>query len=331
MMKLGITFNGCRGMDEVVAKYASFLADVAFQPPTGLSAFWSAGSAGEQVYSVRLHEFLSNVARAGVKLVMAYDLLCIEDERGASDRMAALGDELKFYGTVYGVRTVRVASPSDGVMAKSIDPAVRVHCSANMFIGASWQVEQVRAFADVIVLDRDVNRDVSRIAEVRRCFGKEIRLVANEGCLFHCANRIRHLSRLSHLGPAGHGALPCVKAYGRDAALPLRSPIIRPEDVARYEGIADSLQIETAWASTAAVDRILGAYTAGRYRGNLCDLLSSPGLQGALAAKEGGAPALRNEEIPGDYFDTVSRCRNECDRCRYCDEVARKAMAPVLA
>jgi len=300
-MKFAITFNGEREMGDLLGAYASDLADVAFYPPSVRSVLQQEGGAAEQAYAVRLHEFLGAAKNAGPALMAAFDALCVEDDRPTAERVAGLRDELVFYGRAYGVRMVRVSSPLDGRAIKAMLPDVRVCCSANMLVSSVQHLEQVRDFADLIVLDRDINPDLNAIREIRKRFDGEIRLLANEGCVYRCLNRIQHLNRQSHGGGAAVGPLPCRAAIERDPTLE-RSPIIRPESVGRYADVADVLQLETGPFATRVVATILEAYATGVYQGRICDIVASPGVHACMDLPR-GAPSA---ETATPYDDLMS-------------------------
>jgi len=179
-----------------------------------------------------------------------------------------------------------------------------------------------------IILDRSLNRNLPALAETSSALRQalpdmNIALLANEGCLPDCPFKAAHDSHIS-LSCLPHGTrgtftaiarLGCGRHFATDPSLLFQSPFIRPEDAANYAPYADVLKLCGRTMGSTAMRRIVSAYVAGRYEGNLLDILDSLDFL---------APIMRidNQSLPLDFLNTVSHCDHNCPTCPYCPALA---------
>ncbi|EFL51026.1 conserved hypothetical protein [Solidesulfovibrio fructosivorans JJ]] len=185
--------------------------------------------------------------------------------------------------------------------------------------------------AESVILDRDINRDAARLADVageakQRYPGLRIGLMANEGCLFACPYKNAHdahiaLSRLASCpaGPDLNRDIGCLRAFFDHPERLLASPFLRPEDARRLEGAVDCLKICGRTRPAVDLAAIVRAYLEGRFDGNLLWLLDT---QEVLS----GRFLLQNDALPGDFFDRTNGCRHQCRECGYCGELAARLL-----
>jgi hypothetical protein len=93
----------------------------------------------------------------------------------------------------------------------------------------------------------------------------------------------------------------------------LQATWLRPEDIARYEGLTRVLKLATRMHSHPRM--VLDAYTTGRWEGNLLDLFE-PCFSPAFAPW-----VMDNTRFPGDWFTRTSTCGHRCHTCEYCQNV----------
>jgi collagenase-like PrtC family protease len=180
-----------------------------------------------------------------------------------------------------------------------------------------------RLGADAINLDRDINRDLALMKEIREATGCRISILVNEGCLFHCPlkhfhdNMIGHLSRIpptqrTHLEVNPFAAF-CTLIKERDVSQILKSPWVRPEDLRHYDRLVDSFKISGRELPMESVLKIVSAYMRRRYDGNLMDLLN------AKTPKV----SIPNRSLDG-FFERVTSCNKNCGECDYCGSLAKR-------
>jgi hypothetical protein len=177
-----------------------------------------------------------------------------------------------------------------------------------------------------IALDRDLNRNPKAVCElssaIRRRYPKaKIELLANEGCLSRCPFRQTHEALIAAANAglavdslAMNRDMGCMRMFSRSPHRILSSPFIRPEDMPRYRKDADILKICGRTLGKDFLMRAVKAYREENYEGNLFDLLDASNW---MAEKW----ELRNEDLPRDFLDRISACRQDCDNCPACEEM----------
>jgi collagenase-like PrtC family protease len=172
---------------------------------------------------------------------------------------------------------------------------------------------------DGVVLHHDLGRDFDALANFVRFLKTtapevEIELLLNESCLHGCRTRNAHYARLAQakLGYIEGFQQNCNIPKYLDPSLLLSSRWIRPEDIGHYSDLGiRRFKIAGREMSTPWLARVVRAYLAGMYQGNLIDLLTMtpPGLTVAAsdfvfvdnAALEGFLDQLKEWE--GDESD----------------------------
>ena len=186
--------------------------------------------------------------------------------------------------------------------------------------------------------DRSLNRRPDKLRELaaavrRDCPEMHIQLLANEGCLDECPYRETHEAQIAAANWYGSAGLyeanrdyGCVGVLAQRPHRLLASPFIRPEDQGRYRGLADGLKICGRTLGPGFLERVVVAYLAGEYRGNLLDLLDSPNRMAESLF-------IPNHELPPDFATRVEECSRGCRNCGYCPgllERLAKASPPTL-
>ena len=332
-MKFSIGYSGAPDFIEIVGQYRDHIAEVYFAAPHTHSARRPADDGQNYIYGLRLHEDLKGLRRLGIPANMLFNALCIGDTYGTRTRFTLVCDQVAFFRDTYGVSAVTVLSAVEGRVIKKHFPDVCIHGSTNMFIRTPTQAAKIKDFVDVLTPDREINRDLDLLRDIKKVMGKPLRILANEGCIPECPHRVQHLNHVSHERPPFAAFfLPGVETYRSDPATILKSPIIRPEDVRHYEGIADTIKIASRSSPPARLARILEAYTTGGYDGDLFGLMECGCLSTYLdqcreqnAGTARGAPAFSNAAVPDDFFERTTACNRLCDTCDYCASIASRA------
>ncbi len=187
--------------------------------------------------------------------------------------------------------------------------------------------------AGLLVPDRRLNRSLSELRtfalQLRGLYPQlEIYLLANEGCLYQCPYRRAHEvliagcrdreERFRALGKL-HTVRGCARRFYEAPWELLKSPFIRPEDLPAYEGIVDGVKLCGRTLGAEHLARIVRAYCAGRWEGNLIELLDASEALAEIFT-------LPNLCIPADFLNHTGRCDKRCNGCGYCQELVRKLM-----
>lgn len=185
-----------------------------------------------------------------------------------------------------------------------------------------------------INLDRSLNRQADRLADIsfrlREGYpGIQICLLVNEGCIFQCPFKKAHDAHISlsntGLAPERNHDLArdfgCQRTYEDAPFELLKSPFIRPEDIAAYGCVADIFKICGRTLGPAFLKRTVSAYLEGSYQGNLLDLMDTTSY---LAS----SIFIDNAGIPSGFQDRVAGCDRACDLCGYCEQVFDQCARP---
>jgi len=184
-------------------------------------------------------------------------------------------------------------------------------------------------------LDRALNRNLPELAAIsqqcRRHFpGVKLTLLANEGCLDRCPFKLAHDAQIAFANTglianeihATNQELGCIRELAAHPAELFKSPFIRPEDLQHYEGMVEVIKLCGRTLGPAFLQRVVRAYAARRYAGNLLDLMDTMEW---LAKRL----SVANEELPADFWDRLTSCNKNCRACSYCRELLDKTAMPL--
>jgi collagenase-like PrtC family protease len=231
--------------------------------------------------------------RHGIKFNYLLNSLCLgnqEFEKPFHRRLVRLLERL----AECGVDGLTVASPYLCELVKRQYPRFEVCISDYARIATAQQMTHwLELGADEITLFQSVNRDFPRLRqllEATRGSRARLRLIANNTCLRECPYHEVHANAAAHSSQHGHRSRQFLVDYHllQCTNLKLQRPVqylaagwIRPEDVVHYRRLCEetgntnlALKLTDRSKTTAFLARAAGAYHAGRYDGNLFDLLN---------------------------------------------------------
>ncbi|ODS42916.1 MAG: hypothetical protein MSIBF_06555 [Candidatus Altiarchaeales archaeon IMC4] len=180
--------------------------------------------------------------------------------------------------------------------------------------------------ADVIIPDRDINRDLGLLKEVKEAVDCELKLMVNEGCLFKCPYKIFHDNWISHASKelinrnqdrlAQPEIKNCSSIFKIDRSQLLKSSWIRPEDLVRYRGITSWFKIVGRDKPGGFILKTAAAYLSEKSPKNLMEIIN------------GSPPFFVDNELldKDNFFERVTGCNKNCSKCHYCEEFAKKAV-----
>jgi collagenase-like PrtC family protease len=295
-----------------------------------------------------IKEFIEKAHRLGLEVNYLANALCL-GEMGYTDdgrmKISCYLDEV--YDS--GADIVTVASPYIHRLIKSEYPSLKTEISVYAEIDTVQKFRRWEELgADIINLPARVNRDLNLLSCVSRSRQAEVELLVNESCLFHCPYMGYHHTISSHRSRGfdeglDYCMLECVKDRLKDRSELLRSPWIRPEDIAYYEknyGI-DRFKIQGRQMPLEWILATVEAYSSRRYHGNLLDLISPTYPNWSARAverrilNECEVENIRKPDIYidngqlGEFFNTIVKkggCAPTqlCDICGHCFRTAEK-------
>lgn len=295
--------------------------------------------------------------RLGMRFLYLWNVGTLGDQEYGTGYVQALRAQLRSLVDV-GVDGLVVGLPWMIPLAKEVSPALEVSVSSFVHVDSPREARQFQSMgADTIILHQTGNRDFATLVEIRAAVSCDLELIANNSCVYQCPYVCAHQT-----SPAFHsrtGSKPvleyelfwCAGRYANDGAEIVRARWIRPEDLHVYEDRGfDRFKIAGRGRDTAWLLRAARAYAARRHPGPLTDIVSmsqhAPLALARRRAAEGGPHADRweaiaeelgqvgdlvvdNSAIPPDFIDfflTHDCNARSCRACRYCEQVARKAV-----
>lgn len=187
-----------------------------------------------------------------------------------------------------GVRRLTVSTPFLLELVKRRFPEFKVR------VGIYAQVDTPRRArfwedlgADAITLESfSINRNFSRLADIRQSVRCDLQLIANHVCLVNCPMQSYHQNGFAHASDDSktlfidYCLLRCSKQRLADPSQFIKSAWIRPEDLGVYEamGYTTFKLLERGIPSSELLRRVK-AYAERRFDGNLAELLLSYGFK----------------------------------------------------
>ncbi len=203
---------------------------------------------------------------------------------------------------------------------------IRIESSVNCYIKTIEQALYLKDLGvDVLTIDRDINRNIPLIKEIKNRTNLKIRLMLNEGCLRNCPFRIMHYNYLSHRNSIPKrpidGTFPdhhCIEIYLRNTAKVFSIPFIPPDALRHYESFVDYYKLSTRVFPTKRIELCLKAYINQQFNGNLLEILDSPGLSYFEYIDY-------NALSKSHFFEKMKSCIDNCNRCAYCNTLLKEA------
>lgn len=315
---------------KIVSDYRDNIQEVYFSWP-GAPSGRTAPERGDLGAQAALERDLAEIRRMGVGLDLLFNANCY----GADAMSEALAEVVcsvvdRLGGVCKGPDIVTTTSLTVAHVIKTRFPGIETRASVNMMIGTTGAMEYVGHLFDGFYFQRELQRDRDCVRKAHKwckAHGKKLCLLVNSGCLRFCPGRIYHDNLVAHDAEIRvRRNIPdfnphvCWSLYKDPARFVefLKSTWIRPEDLHLYRGIADLFKLATRQHSHPRM--VIDAYTGGRYRGNLLNLME-PCFAPALAPCY-----IANEAFPGDWAERTAHCDCDCEICGYCDEVFKRVM-----
>lgn len=223
----------------------------------------------------------------------------------------------------YGLSGVSVTNASLVQRIKKEIPGLIIHSSVNCYVKNIEHAKYLKDLGvDVITIDRDINRDIDLIKKIKKATGAKIKVILNEGCLRNCPYRHTHFNMISHFKDTDYfDEVSCINIYRKNPEKLFSIPFIRPEDLKKYDGIADYYKLSTRTTPIMKIPIILDAYIRESFDGNLLYLLSTKGL--FLHFKEIDNKILNKEGFGNMLWNCADK---ECNGCEYCKDLLKKAV-----
>lgn len=322
---------------EIVEDYIDHVSEVYFPWPklsSGRAALGLTRGAMDWDAQRILEEDLGRIKELGVKLDLLFNANCYGEYAVSCHLSNEVCSVIDHLGNLdLGPDVVTTTSPFVAAVVKRNFPEVETRASVNMRIDSTLAMGYLSDVFDSFHIRRDLQRDMETVALFHEwCLsnGKKLCMLANSGCLRCCPAQSFHDNMVAHDAEIDEvknvkGYMPhlCWKLYGckdnREEIL--RCSWIRPEDLFRYEPYLNMVKLATRQHSHPRM--VIGAYSAGKYDGNLLDLLE-PGFSAIFAPY-----IIDNALFPENWHEIAGKCAINCTHCGKCTEVFRTVLQKV--
>lgn len=227
-----------------------------------------------------------------------------------------------------GLKSVIVTNPVYISEIKEQIKGIEIESSVNCYVKTVEQALYLRDLGvDILTIDRDINRNIPLIKEIRNKTGLKIRILLNEGCLRNCPFRKMHYNFIAHTRLKSKakkiggifferwGA----KIFSKNPAKVFSIPFIPPDALKYYLPFVDYFKISGRDNPTSSIEFFLKAYINQDFKGNLLKILDSP-CASYFAFIDYGA-LLKN-----NFFEKMIKCNSNCNECNYCNKLMKEAV-----
>lgn len=212
---------------------------------------------------------------------------------------------------------------------------LKIHASVNFYGNTLNRIKILESLGiDNLCIDRDINRNLELLKNIKKNTNIELKLLVNEGCILGCPFRKHHHERKEvYTGstellldlrksiierfdkPITTNLAFCLDEYRKNPQQLFRSPFVRPEDLIHYSDIIDIFKIAGREMASDRLEEIIIAYVTGSYDGDFLKLI--------FRFYENLPFSINNKKIPKDFFNKMQKCSQNCKKCGYCYELIK--------
>jgi collagenase-like PrtC family protease len=209
---------------------------------------------------------------------------------------------------------------------KAAFPNIKIYSSVNCYLkNVEHAIYMKNLWVDVLTIDRDINRDIALIKQIKKRTWLPIQILLNEGCFRNCPFRQTHFNIISHwiennqknISKWNYNLLEkysCYPLLVNNKKLIFRIPFVRPEDLHYYQWVCDIYKLNTRDETIEAIDLMLSAYTKWYYHWNLLDICSI-----CIIGYENVVDYIDNDKLTKlNFFEDIIKCPWDCDICNNC-------------
>jgi collagenase-like PrtC family protease len=285
-------------------------------------------ASGRAMGKLDMDSFLLIVKRIhvlGFKVNLLLNSTCEGEDWYTSDMQKKTVEYLEMLHKEHGLESVTIANPIFINMIKNRIPDIEIYASVLCDINSLKRAEIFTDLgADVIIPDPCINHDLELLKEIKKVTGVKLKLMVNEGCLSNCPFRKFHINYISHVSKNTGSEKPvffkyCNEVFRQDPSQILKSGWIRPEDMHKYIEITSSIKIVGRASPESKIIRAVKAYMDEKWDGDLLDILTGSLEQYSMV----NGICLNNRLLEQyGFFEKVTSCGKDCNKCNYCDALA---------
>ncbi len=287
-------------------------------------------SAADEAYVKDMQaEELKAIKDMGISLTLLYNANCYGEAAISQAFVDGVLKEVYDLKARLSIDRITTTSPMLAQqIKKEFKDDITMLASVNMRVGTLAAMEQLSEDFDGFYIQKELNRNLDAIAKLKTyadAAGKKLCILANSGCLAHCAFQTFHDNLVAHEAgllkqeniSSGYPA-PCWRyLHGLETKQALAKVLganwIRPEEVTFYEPYFDEMKLATRMHQNMRM--VVSAYVSGKYFGNLMDL-TEPSYSTLFEGT-----VLDNTKFPDGYGARMTHCNHNCAQCGYCEKI----------
>ena len=335
--KISAPFNGDvkNVYKNLLPKYGHVIKEIYFPLPSAIAS--NARSNGQATTLEELALLLDAVSSYEVDSAVVLNSSWMPLEAYTDDYLKRV---INAIGVLYRMGLKKIIIKNNYYMRtnvfRDLFPNLKLESSINcMYDTIPKVIQALEMFRyDSVIIDRSFNNNHVEFTKLKLLLAElnvETKMLVNEGCLYDCPFKQDHDNMLGmcsyggamfdkykqayveanpdNTNPAGNVNYQygCVSVYRDEPWKFLKSPFIRPEDVHLYERGVQLIKIAGRTQSNEWIDRVIGAYAAGSYDGDIRDLTDTGPLDGSFPNKK-----------LDERWEFVAHCNKVCTQCTRC-------------
>jgi collagenase-like PrtC family protease len=314
------------GFVNLLETYSEAVCEVYFPLPRSIG---SSGRAEVHTsrYSADIFEIIKLCSKLGFRSALLINASCEGKYIGDINYMYRILNYIKKLEK-FGLDSVIVTNPLLIMLLRQEMPNLEIQASVNCYCQTVEHAKYLKELGvSVLTIDRDINRDIDRILNIKKSTGLQIKILLNEGCLLDCPFRKFHFNQMAHINlkiPRQQisffrfASMACLSLLEKHPEICFKSPFVRPEDLWRYKGIVDYFKIASRTTDTDLLKIRLEAYRTERFDGNLVSLFETFGIPKVIKR-------IDNKRLDKfHFFDQISSCNKNCNDCNYCKDLFKE-------
>lgn len=275
---------------------------------------------------------LKEIKKSGVKLNLLLNASCWGGLSLSTNLANTIVSLVDYLGHEIGINSITAFSPVIACIIKKNFPGIEIRASVNMKIGTTVAMEQVSDLFDAFVLQKEFNRNLEKIKELKSWCdknGRKLIMLVNSGCINFCAVQMFHDNVIAHeievftknniTDEISGNCWSYYKKKENWKNLLINHSWVRPEDIHFYREYFQTIKIATRINPEPA--RVIEAYCKGSYDGNLFNLFE-PNHSKLLFPY-----VFNNKKFPENWFQKVLSCNKECSKCNFCEMTFQKVLS----
>ncbi len=316
-MKFSIWYNEKDGFFELLDEYKDFIKSVYFAPPKEFISTWRTPRQ-EWDYVWDVYILNKKCKELWIEPIMLLNSMFLWKETFDNQHLSKL---FKFIESVDEISDVslKVTNMLFYKFLRKKFPNKKIYSSVNCRVKTLEHAIYIKdLWLDVITIDRDINRNIELIKQIKGKTGLELQLMLNENCFRNCPFRHEHFQAVAWWYETLHWVdfeeLTCYPMLRKNNRRLFRIPFVRPEDLQYYKGYINHFKLVTRDSPTEQIKFLLEIYTKQNYDWNLINIFDREVITHWWDLY------VDNKKLDRlNFFEKIQHCPWDCYSCNICE------------